>query len=99
MANENENTDSASGYELMLFISGMSIRSTHAIENIRKICSDNIPDADLKIVDISLDKQKAIDYQIIGIPSLIKMRPLPFRMILGDLSDTEKVLKILDIRS
>ena len=76
----------------------MSPKSSHAIENLRKICDSYLKgNFELDIVDISRDPHMAADYQIIGIPTLIKANPNPPRIILGDLSDTEKVLKILDI--
>ena len=82
----------------MLFISGMSMQSAYAIENLRKICDKHLPGkSDVQIIDVRLDSQKAVDYQIIAIPTLIKIYPKPQRVILGDLSDTQKVLKILDL--
>ncbi|MBF0695108.1 MAG: circadian clock protein KaiB [Flavobacterium sp.] len=82
----------------MLFIAGMSPKSSDAVDNLRKICDKYLDDNyELRIIDITLDKHLAVDYQIIGIPTLIKTHPGAPRTILGDLSDTEKVLKILDI--
>ncbi|RZJ34697.1 MAG: circadian clock protein KaiB [Flavobacterium sp.] len=76
----------------------MSPKSTHAVENINKICNSYLADNyELEIVDISHQPQLAVEYQIIGIPTLVRLAPNPIRMILGDLSDTNKVLKILDI--
>ena len=76
----------------------MSDKSGHAVENINRICDKYLSGKfELQIIDINRDRQMAIDYQIIGIPTLIKMLPGPKRTILGDLSDTEKVLRILDI--
>ena len=76
----------------------MSVKSGHAIENLRRICDQYIKDDfELEIIDISKDQQQAMAYQIIGVPTLIKTFPDPRRTILGDLSDTKKVLKILDI--
>lgn len=91
------NTDQPKN-KFILFISGMSPKSTHAVENINKICNSFLADNyELDIVDISHEPQLAVDYQIIGIPTLVRTFPNPTRMILGDLSDTRKVLKILDI--
>ena len=85
-------------YSFLLFVSGMSVKSGHAIENLRKICDTYLKDNfDLQIIDISRDKEQAVNYQIVGIPTLIKTGPDTPRIILGDLSDTQKVLKILDI--
>ena len=85
-------------FDFILFISGMSVKSSHAVENLRKICDTYIPgEFNLQIIDISTDPNYAIEYQIIAIPTLIKITPIPPRIILGDLSDTEKVLKLLEI--
>jgi len=76
----------------------MSVKSGHAVENLRKICDDYLKgNFELQIIDITRDQKAAVDYQIIAIPTLIKLAPFEQRTILGDLSDTSKVLKILDI--
>jgi circadian clock protein KaiB len=93
-------SDSASTtkHKFMLFVSGMSVKSGHAIENLRKICDKYLADNyELEIIDISRDKEQAVAYQIVAIPTLIKTDPAPRRIILGDLSDKDKVLRILNI--
>lgn len=76
----------------------MSQKSVHAVENMRHICDAYFSgEFELQIIDINRDQQSAVEYQIIGIPTLIKLNPAPKRTILGDLSDMQKVLKILDI--
>lgn len=76
----------------------MSVKSLRAIENIKiignKYFSENF---DLQIIDISAATNLASQYQIIAVPTLIRLEPLPLRTIIGDLSDTAKVLKILEI--
>ncbi|OXG04408.1 circadian clock protein KaiB [Flavobacterium araucananum] len=90
---------SASRHKFMLFVSGMSVKSGHAIENLRKICDTYLRDNyELEIIDISRDTEQAVIHQIVAIPTLIKTNPAPRRIILGDLSDLEKVLKILNIK-
>jgi circadian clock protein KaiB len=85
-------------HKFILFVSGMSVKSGRAIENLKKICDKHLEDNfELQIVDISREKDQAVNYQIVGIPTLIKIYPDPPRIILGDLSDTQKVLKILNI--
>ncbi|OXA93161.1 circadian clock KaiB family protein [Flavobacterium hercynium] len=89
---------STTRYKFMLFVSGMSVKSGHAIENLRRICDKHLADNyDLEIIDISRDKEQALVHQIVAIPTLIKTEPAPIRIILGDLSDKEKVLRILNI--
>lgn len=85
-------------YTFLLFVSGMSVKSVHAIENLRNICDAYLKNNfDLQIIDISRDKEQAVRHQIIAVPTLIKTTPDTPRIILGDLSDTKKVLRILDI--
>lgn len=85
-------------FNFLLFVSGMSVKSVHAIENLRIICDTYLKDNfELEIIDISRNKEQAALHQIIGIPTLIKTKPYSKRTIVGDLSDTEKVLKILEI--
>ena len=99
MENSAQPTAGSEKYTFILFISGMSVKSGHAIENLRHICDTYLTgNYALEIVDINSNKQKAIDYQIVAIPTLIKTGPEQSRKILGDLSDTEKVLRILDIK-
>ena len=85
-------------YHFLLFVSGMSVKSVHAIENLRAICDTYLKDNfELEIIDISRHKEQAALHQIIAIPTLIKTKPYTKRTILGDLSDTKKVLTLLDI--
>lgn len=89
---------STAGHKFILFVSGMSVKSGHAIENLRRICDKYLQnDYELEIVDISRDTEQAVIHQIVAIPTLIKIHPAPRRIILGDLSDREKVLRILNL--
>ena len=82
-----------------LFVSGTSVKSGHAIENLRRICDTYFTNNyEIEIIDITRDKEQAVIHQIVAIPTLIRTGPEPRRIILGDLSDTDKVLKILNIR-
>ena len=89
---------STTKHKFMLFVSGMSVKSGHAIENLRIICDKYLADNyELEIIDISRDTEQAVIHQIVAIPTLIKISPAPRRIILGDLSDKQKVLKILNL--
>ena len=89
---------STTKHKFKLFVSGMSVKSGHAIENLRKICDTYLKENyELEIVDISRDKEQAVIHQIVAIPTLLKINPEPKRIILGDLSDRDKVLRILNI--
>jgi circadian clock protein KaiB len=85
---------------MQLFVSGMSLRSMEAIENIKRICAEYVQGAyDLEIVDIYKKPEAAAEHHIIFSPSLIKKLPHPRKLLIGTLSDTEKVIKILGITS
>jgi circadian clock protein KaiB len=85
--------------KFILFISGMSVKSVHALENLKQICDTHFKNRfELEIIDVSKDREKAVTYQIFALPTLIRLKPNPYRTVVGDLSDKEKVLKILDIR-
>jgi circadian clock protein KaiB len=83
---------------LQLYVSGMSSKSMEAIENIRRICDELPADAyDLEIIDIYKHPEAAAESHIVFSPSLIKRLPLPKKVLIGKLSDTEKVIKTLGI--
>lgn len=90
-------TDTAR-YCLRLFITGTTPKCARAIENIRAICEANLPGRyDLEVIDIYQHPEQAKPEQIVVTPTLVKKLPLPFRRMIGDLSDNERVLVGLDI--
>jgi circadian clock protein KaiB len=81
-----------------LFVTGMTPRSSRAIENARSICEQHLPDRyDLDIVDLYRDPARARTEEIVAAPTLVRMRPLPLRRLVGDLSDTHRVLRSLGL--
>jgi circadian clock protein KaiB len=87
-------------YILRLYIAGSTIRSMSAIANIKKICEEKLEGQYvLEVIDLYQQPQLAAGHQIIAIPTLIKELPPPLRRIIGDLSDAEKVLIGLDLKS
>jgi circadian clock protein KaiB len=83
---------------LQLYVSGMTSKSMDAIENIRRICDELPADAyDLEIIDIYKHPEAAAESHIVFSPSLIKRSPLPKKVLIGKLSDTEKVIRALGI--
>lgn len=87
-----------SSYRLRLFVAGSTVRSRQAIENLRRICTAQLAgQVDLEVVDIYQQPEVAGRHQVIAAPTLVKMLPLPVRRIIGDLSETERVLKGLDL--
>jgi circadian clock protein KaiB len=86
-------------YVLRLYVTGMTPRSTRAIENVRAICEEHLHGRyDLEVVDIYQQPTLAKGEQIIAAPTLIKKLPLPLRKVIGDMSSTERVLLGLDLR-
>ena len=85
-------------YILRLYISGASCRSAIALKNLKRICEENLQGRyELEVIDLFQHPVLAKDEQIIAAPTLIKELPLPFRRIIGDMSDKDKVLIGLDL--
>ncbi len=85
-------------YVLRLYVTGTTTRSIRAIKNIKKICDDHLAGRyDLEVIDLYKRPQLARGEQIIAAPTLIRKLPAPLRRIIGDMSDTEKVLVGLDL--
>src|SRR5258705_7748579 len=83
---------------LQLYVSGMSLKSMEAIENINRLCAEYIEDSfDLEIIDLYKHPELASEQQIVFSPSLIKRLPLPKKILVGTFSDKEKVIKGLGI--
>jgi len=86
-------------YILRLYITGTTRRSVLALTNLKKICEDYLEGQyELEVIDLYRMPGLAKDEQIIAAPTLIKKLPLPFRRIIGDMSDIEKVLMGLDLK-
>jgi len=86
-------------YILRLYITGTTVRSVLAIKNLKKICEEYLDGRyELEVIDLYQHPGLAKDEQIIAAPTLIKKLPLPFRRIIGDMSDREKVLFGLDLK-
>jgi len=87
-------------YILRLYVTGMTPRSINAIENIRKICEENLKGRyELEVIDIYQEPEYAKKEQILAAPTLIKKLPLPLRKFIGDMSDKEKILVGLNLVS
>ncbi len=85
-------------YVLRLYISGITPRSTEAIENIRAVCEKNLKGRyTLEVIDIYQQPELARDAQVIAAPTLIKSLPLPLRRIIGDLSSKDRILVGLNL--
>jgi len=94
------NKDTSSGvYDLRLYVAGQTPKSVAAINNLRRICEDNLKGRyRIEVVDLMKNPQLAKGDQIIAVPTLVRKLPPPIKKIIGDLSNEEKVLIGLDVR-
>ncbi len=85
-------------YLLRLYVTGTTPKSVNAISNIKQICEKHLKGRfELEVIDIYQKPHMAKQDQIIALPTLIKKLPMPLRRIIGDLSDSERVLMSLDL--
>jgi circadian clock protein KaiB len=85
-------------YRLRLFVTGVTPNSTRAIANLKEICETYLAGKyDLEIIDVYQQPLIAESEQIIALPMLIKKSPSPQRRLVGDMSDTGKVLRGLNL--
>ncbi len=86
-------------YILKLYVAGITPKSTRAIENVKRVCEEHLGDrCELEIIDIYQQPILAKGEQIIAAPTLVKKLPLPLRKLIGDLSNTERILVGLDLK-
>ena len=84
---------------LKLYITGKTPKSERAISNIRRICEQELDGQyELVVIDVLEQPQLAEDERILATPTLTRELPPPLRRVIGDMSDTEKVLLGLDIQ-
>jgi len=87
-------------HELRLYIAGKTQRSVTALANLKRYCEEHLLGKyTLEVIDLLVHPQLAEGDQILAIPTLVKKVPEPVRKIIGDLSNKEKVLVGLDIRT
>jgi circadian clock protein KaiB len=87
-------------YILRLYVAGMTPNSLRAIDNLKKICEEHlIGRYELEVIDLYQQPVLAIGEQIIAAPTLIKKLPLPLRKVIGDMTNVDRVLVGLDLRS
>lgn len=88
----------SSHYVLTLFVTGASDLSGRAIINIRALCEEHLVGRyTLQVVDVHKEPHLMSSYDLVAAPALIKESPHPKRMLVGDLSDTRRVLAALDV--
>lgn len=86
-------------FELRLYVAGHSPKSVRAIDNLRAICEEHLAGRFvIEVIDLLERPQLARGDEIIAVPTLVRKLPEPVRRIIGDLSDTDKVLVGLQIK-
>jgi circadian clock protein KaiB len=87
-------------YVLCLYVAGETPKSVTALANLKKICSQHLDGSyRIKVIDLLKNPRLARDHQILALPTLVRQLPSPIRKIIGDLSNTERVLVGLDVKS
>jgi circadian clock protein KaiB len=85
-------------YILRLYVAGSTPKSSRAITNLKAICEAHLKGRyDLTVVDLYQEQRRAGEDQIVVAPTLVRHFPLPFRRMIGDLSQTDRVLAALDL--
>ena len=93
-------TQDRAKYVLRLYVTGMTPKSTQAIANVQKLCETYLEGRyELNVIDIYQQPKLAKGEQIIATPTLIKKLPKPLRKIIGDMSDTERFLVSINLKS
>jgi circadian clock protein KaiB len=86
-------------YSLRLYLAGQTPRSISAFTNVKQICDEHLKGRyELDIIDLLQTPQLARGDQILAIPTLVRRLPTPVKKIIGDLSNTERVLVGLNLR-
>jgi circadian clock protein KaiB len=86
-------------FVLRLYVTGLTPRSTQAINTIKDICEEELQGRyELEVIDLAKQPELAREEDIIAAPTLIKQLPLPLRRLIGDLSNKERVLLGLNLR-
>lgn len=86
-------------WELRLYVAGQTPKSLAAFANLKKICEEHLAGQyEIEVIDLLKEPQLASGDQILAIPTLVRKLPSPIRKIIGDLSNTERVLVGLNLR-
>jgi circadian clock protein KaiB len=91
--------DNRDTWTLRLYVAGQTQNSITAFANLKKICEEHLEGRyRIEVIDLLKNPQLAKDHQIVAVPTLIRKLPTPVKKIIGNLSNTEKVLVGLDLR-
>ncbi len=83
---------------LRLYVAGQTPKALTAFTNLKKICEEQLKGKySIEVIDLLINPQLGAEDQILALPTLVRKLPVPVRMIIGDLSNTERVLVGLDL--
>src|SRR6188472_2537194 len=86
-------------FDLRLYVAGQTPKAVRAFANLRKICNEHLEGRyDIEVIDLVENPQLGRGDQILALPTLVRRLPAPIKKIIGDLSNTERVLVGLDLR-
>jgi circadian clock protein KaiB len=87
-------------WQLRLYVAGQTPKSITAFDNLKQICAEHLEGGQysIEVIDLLVNPQLAQGDQILAIPTLVRKLPEPVKKIIGDLSNTERVLVGLDIK-
>lgn len=99
--NEPEVTDNPeTEWELRLYVAGQTSRSITALNNLKQFCETHLKGRyRIEVIDLLINPQLSREDQIVAVPTLVRKLPQPLRKIIGDLSNTERTLVGLQLRS
>jgi circadian clock protein KaiB len=85
-------------YLIRLYVAGLTFRSTETLARLKTVCEEHLRGRyELEVIDIYQQPELAQEGQIVVTPTLIKVLPAPLRRLVGDLHDTQRVLRGLNI--
>ena len=98
-ANAASPSSAGAAYQLRLYVAGQTPKSLLAFANLKQICEEHLQGRyEIEIIDLLENPQLARGDQILAVPTLVRRLPEPIKKIIGDLSNTERVLVGLDLR-
>ena len=93
-------TPAGQNYQLRLYVAGPTPKSALAFTNLKQICEDHLQGRyEIEIINLLANPQLARGDQILAVPTHVRRLPEPIKKIIGDLSNTERVLVGLDLRA
>jgi circadian clock protein KaiB len=85
---------------LRLYVAGQTPKSLTAFANLKRLCEDHLPDRySIEVIDLTLHPQLAHADQVVALPTLVRKIPEPIKRIIGDLSNLERVIVGMDLKT